>query len=118
MAAINVDQLVADIRAAATPILNKDLATVRGFSERQLMALAQQAALVSAGIASHQIMDDTREFFLHGLEQMTQSFLDTLQGLFMATLEKLWNAIVGVVWNTINGAIAATGIVLPVPTKI
>ncbi len=118
MAVINVDQLVSDIRNAALPILNKDLAAVKGFSERQLKALAQQAALVSAGIAAGQITEETREFFLQGLEQMTQNFLDTLEGLFMLTIEKLWNAIVGVLWNAINGAIATTGIVLPVPTKI
>ncbi|MFX8624353.1 hypothetical protein ABTM07_19395, partial [Acinetobacter baumannii] len=81
MAAINVDQLVTDIRTATMPILNKDLTTVRGFSERQLKALAQQAALIAAGIASGQIPDDTREYFLQGLEHMTQSFLDTLEGL-------------------------------------
>lgn len=118
MAAINIDQLISDIRTATTPIINKDLATVKGFSERQLKALAQQAAIVSAGIAAGQITEETREFFLQGIEHMTQNFLDTLEGLFMLTIEKLWNAIVGVLWNAINGAIAATGIVLPVPTKI
>ena len=118
MSAINVDQLFSDIKTAAMPILNKDLATVTGFSQRQLMALGQQAALVAAGIASGQITEDTREFFVDNLQQMTQNFLDTLEGLFMLTVEKLWNAIVGVIWTTINGAIVATGIVLPVPTKI
>lgn len=118
MATINVDQLISDIRNATMPILNKDLAAVKGFSERQLKALAQQAAIVSEGIATGQITEETREFFLDSLEHMTQNFLDTLQGLFMLTIEKLWNAIVGVIWSAINGAIATTGIVLPVPTKI
>ncbi len=118
MAAIDVDTLLNDIRTAASGIIERDLATVKGFSERQVKAIAQQAALVSGGIASGQITEDTREFLLDGIETMTQNFLDTLTGLFVVTVEKLWNAIVSVVWKAINGAIAATGIALPVPTKV
>lgn len=114
MAAIDVNQLVSDIKTSATQILNKDISTVRGFSERQIKAIGQQAALVAAGIASGQITEETREFFLESLEKMTQNFLDTLQGLLLVTIEKLWNAVVGVIWTAISGA---TGIVLPVPTR-
>ncbi len=117
MAAIDVNQLVSDIKTAATQILNKDISTARGFSERQIKAMSQQAALVATGIASGQITEETREFFLESLERMTQNFLETLQGLLLVTVEKLWNAVVGVIWTAINGAIATTGIVLPVPTK-
>lgn len=119
MAAIDVDQLVVDIKSAATQIINKDIATVKGFSDRQVKAISQQAALVAGGIVTGQITDETREFFLEGIEKMTQNFLDTLQGLVWVTIEKLWNAVVGVVWGAINGAItAATGLVLPAPTKV
>ncbi|RJG13556.1 hypothetical protein D3879_10045 [Pseudomonas cavernicola] len=119
MAAIDIDQLVTDIKNAANKIINKDIATVKGFSERQLKAIGQHAALVAGGIVTGQITDETREFFLDGIENMTQNFLETLQGLFRLTVEKLWNAVVGVVWGAINGAIsAATGLVLPVPTKV
>lgn len=119
MAAINVEQLVTDIKNAATQIINKDISTVKGFSDRQIKAIGQQAALVAGGIITGEITDETREFFLESIEKMTQNFLDTLQGLFWLTVEKLWNAIVEVVWGTINGAIsAATGLILPVPTKV
>jgi hypothetical protein len=118
MAAIDVDQLVTDIKTVATQILNKDITTVNGFSERQITAIGQQAALVAGGIASGQITKETREFFSASLEKMVQDFLETLQGLLWLTIEKLWNAMVGVIWKTINGAIASTGIALPVPVKV
>ena len=118
MAAIDVDQLVTDVKTVATQILNKDITTVNGFSERQLTAIGQQAALVAEGIASGQITKETREFFSASLEKMVQNFLETLQGLLWMTIEKLWNAMVGVIWKTINGAIASTGIALPVPVKV
>jgi len=118
MAAIDVDQLVTDIKTVATQILNKDITTVNGFSERQITAIGQQAALVAGGIASGQITKETREFFSASLEKMVQNFLETLQGLLWLTIEKLWNAMVGVIWKTINGAIASTGIALPVPVKV
>lgn len=118
MAAIDVDQLVTDIKTVATQILNKDITTVNGFSERQIKAIGQQAALVAEGIASGQITKETREFFSASLEKMVQNFLETLQGLLWMTIEKLWNAMVGVIWKTINGAIASTGIALPVPVKV
>ncbi len=118
MAALDVNQLFTDITTAATAVVNQDIATVQGFSERQVQAISQQAALVSSGIVSGQITDATREFFLDSLEHMIQNFLATLRGLLTIALEKLWNAVVGVVWNAINGAIsAATGLVLPVPVK-
>lgn len=117
MAAINVDNLVADIKTATTQIINRDIATVKGFSERQLKAIGLQAALVAGGIASGQITEETREFFLDGIEKMIQNFIATLEGLVQVTVEKIWNATVGIIWNAINGAIAATGLVLPVPTK-
>jgi hypothetical protein len=118
MAKIDVDNLVNEIKDAATQVINKDIATVKGFSERQVRAIGQQAALVADGILTGQITEETREFFLDGIETMTQNFIDTLQGLFLVTVEKTWNAIVRVIWNAINDAIATTGLVLPVPTKV
>ncbi len=118
MTTINVDQLVNDIKAAASQIIETDIATVKGFSERQLKAIAQQTALVAGGIANGQISEDTREFFLDSIEKMTENFLETLQGLLWLTVEKIWNAVIGVIWKAINGAITATGLVLPVPVRI
>lgn len=110
--AIDVAQLIEDIKKAASQVLNKDVTTLRGFSERQLKAIAQQAAFVEAGILSGEITDETRDFFLDSLEDMALNFVKTLRGLMIVTIEKVWNAIVGVIWKSIE---TATGIALPQP---
>lgn len=112
MTTIDLDQLVSDMKTAASGILNADVSTFRGFSERQLKAIAQQAALVATGIATKQITEETEQFFLDSLEDMALSFAKTLRGLLMVTIEKVWNAIVGVLWNAIS---KAANVVLPVP---
>ena len=110
--AIDVAQLVEDIKTAATQILNQDVTTLRGFSERQVKAIAQQAAFVESGILSGEITDETRDFFLDSIEDMALNFVKTLRGLLMVTIEKVWNAIVGVIWKAIE---SATGFTLPKP---
>jgi hypothetical protein len=110
--AIDVAQLIEDIKDAASQVLNKDVATLRGFSERQVKAIAQQAAFVEAGVLSGEITEETRDFFLDSLEDMALNFVKTLRGLLMVTIEKIWNAIVGVIWKAIE---TSTGIVLPRP---
>lgn len=112
MAAIDLDQLVSDMKTAASGILNADVSTFRGFSERQLKAIAQQASLVATGIATKQITEETEQFFLDSLEDMALSFSKTLRGLLMVTIEKVWNAVVGVLWNAIS---KAANVILPVP---
>jgi len=107
---INVAELMEDIKSAATEVLNKDVSTLRGFSERQIKAMAQQTALLAKGVASGEITEDTREFFLDSLEDMALNFAKTLRGLLMVTIEKVWNAVVGVIWKSIE---AVTGIELP-----
>lgn len=104
---IDTAKLIRDMKDAATQILNKDITTLRGFSERQIKAIAQQSELVSIGIVSGQITEETREFFLDSIEDMALNFVKTLRGLLMVTIEKVWNAIVGVLWKAIE---AATGI--------
>jgi hypothetical protein len=110
--AIDVSQLIEDIKNAASQVLNKDVSTLRGFSERQVKAIAQQAAFVEKGILSGGITDETRDFFLDSLEDMALNFVKTLRGLMMVTIEKVWNAIVGVIWKAIE---TSTGITLPKP---
>jgi hypothetical protein len=110
--AIDVVQLIEDMKEAASQVLNKDVTTLRGFSERQVKAIAQQTAFVEAGILNGGITDETRDFFLDSLEDMVLNFVRTLRGLLVVTIEKVWNAIVGVIWNAIK---TATGIVLPIP---
>lgn len=107
---LDVSKLVDDIKAAASGVLEKDVTTLRGFSERQVTAIAQQTKLVTTGIASGQITEETREFFLDSLEDMALNFAKTLRGLLMVTVEKVWNAVVSVMWKAIA---AATGMALP-----
>ena len=108
--AVDIDQLISDIKNATSAILSKDIATVEGFSSRQLNGIATQASLVASGIASGQITDATRDFFLEQLVKLARNFVNTLVGLVIATVERLWNAIVSVIWHTIS---SATGIELP-----
>ncbi|MDE2427812.1 MAG: hypothetical protein KGM99_03740 [Burkholderiales bacterium] len=112
MTTLDVNQLINDLQAAATGVLNADVSTFRGFSQRQVAAIAQQSEFVATGIATGQITADTRDFFLDGIEDMTKSFANTLRGLVMVTIEKVWNAMVGVIWKAIS---TATGLTLPVP---
>lgn len=112
MAAIDLDQLVSDMKMAASGILKADVSTFRGYSERQVKAIAQQAAFVATGIATRQITKETEQFFLDSLEDMALSFAKTLRGLLMVTIEKVWNAVIGVLWNAIS---KAANVILPVP---
>jgi hypothetical protein len=110
--AIDIDQLLGDMKNAASEVLNKDVTELRGFSERQLKAIAQQTALVEGGILSGQITEETRDFLLDSIEDMVRNFAETLRGLMTITIEKVCNAIVGVLWQAIE---AGTSIVLPIP---
>lgn len=107
---IDISSLMEQMKTAASDVANKDISVLKGFSDRQMKAIAQQAALVAAGIASGQITTETQEFFLDSLKTMAQSFANTLQGLAKVTIEKVWNAMVGVLWGAVG---TATGIDIP-----
>jgi hypothetical protein len=109
---IDIEKLVADMKLAASQVLKGDVTKLRGFEERQMKAIAQQAAFIEAGILSGQITEETRDFFLDSLEDMALNFVKTLRGLLMVTVEKVWNAVVGVIWTAIK---ASTGIDLRAP---
>lgn len=109
---IDAGQLIEDIKNAASDVLEEDIATVAGFSERQVEAIAHQTELVGAGILTGQITEETRDFFLDNLKDMAMNLVRVLQGLVTVMIEKAWNAIVGVIWKAIE---AATGVALPTP---
>ena len=111
---INIEKLMNDIKDAASQVINQDVTVLRGFSERQLKALAKQAELIASGVVSGDIDEDLCDFFLDSLEDMALNFAKTLRGLLMVTIEKVWNAIVGVLWSAIS---AATGIDLATPSN-
>ncbi len=98
----DVPTLIAEIKDIATNVLQKDITTVRGFSERQVEAIAKQTVLIQQGIASGEIDEELREFFLDGLEAMALNFVNTLKGILMVTLEKLWNAIVEFLYKAVG----------------
>lgn len=111
---IDIPTLIDDMKNAATAVLDKDVATVKGFSQRQMEAIAGQAELVAAGIASGGITEETRDFLLQGLQEMTHNYVRALAGMELVTVERLWNAVIGVLWKAIG---AATGIDFPVPDR-
>jgi hypothetical protein len=110
--AIDPAQLAADIQAAATAAIGKDVATLRGFSLQQVNAIAQQSVYVAGGIADGSIDDSTRSFFLDSLKDMVRSFINVLAGIIVVMAEEVWNAVVGVIWTAIS---KATGLVLAAP---
>ena len=95
---------MAEIKAAVSGVLEKDVAAVQGFSERQLRALAKQAAWIAEATANGELDDDLRAFFLENLDAVARNFADTLVGLAALTVEKVWNAVVGVLWKAIERA--------------
>lgn len=101
---LDVDQLITDIKDAASTVINRDVAEIRGFSERQVKALAQQARLIAAAIVSGEIDEDLSDYFLDSLEDMALNFARTLRGLLAVTIEKVWNAVVGAIWGAIESA--------------
>jgi hypothetical protein len=102
--ALDVSSLVQEMLGAGKAVLNQDLPALRGFSQQQLEAMAQQAVLIAQGVADGSIDPATRDYFLKSLEEMSRSFVNTLAGLAAVTAEKLWNGIVGVLWGAINEA--------------
>ena len=110
---IDIGQLMDDIKTAASQVVEKDITTMRGFSERQLKALAKQTSLIAEGIRSGDIDEDLRDFFLDSLEDMALNFVKTLRGMLAVTIEKTWNAVVGVIWRAIE---SVTNIALPLPS--
>jgi hypothetical protein len=103
--AIDVNQLIADIKNAASTIIGKDVTMVEGFSQTQATAMATQAAWIASGTLSGQLTPDLRDYFLKNLEDLAKNFANVLKGLLVITIEKVWNAVVGVLWDTIGKAI-------------
>ena len=103
--AIDVGQLVTDMKNAATQVVSKDISKFEGFSEMQMKAIAQQAAFVEAGILTGDITSETKEFFLDSLKDMARNFVNVLVGMVNVEVEKVWNAIVDAIWKALATAI-------------
>ncbi len=98
----DVTTIIKGIKDIASGILEKDISAVRGFSERQVEAIAKQTVIIQKGVANGDIDEDLREFFLDGLEAMALNFVNTLKGILMVTLEKLWNALVNFLYKAVG----------------
>lgn len=98
----NVVNIITELKNIASGILEKDVSEVRGFSERQLEAIAKQTAIIQKGLETGDIDEDLREFFLDGLEAMALNFVNTLKGILMVTLEKLWNALINFLYKAVG----------------
>ena len=107
---LDINQLTSDIKSTVSGIIGKDVETVRGFSKRQLLGIANQTSLVAAGILTGEISDFNRDFFLDQLVELSHNFINTLIGLLLSTIETAWNAVVNVLWGAIS---KATGLQLP-----
>lgn len=101
----NVSSIISELKNIASGILEKDISTVRGFSERQIEAIARQTAIIQKGVLNGDIDEELREFFLDGLEAMALNFVNTLKGILLVTLEKLWNATVNFLYKAVGMAI-------------
>lgn len=99
---INIESIIGEIKETAENILGKDLTSMRGFSKRQLENIANQTVLVGNGIATGQISEFNRDFFLSQLVELVKTFVHSLIGLMVATIEKLWNALVNILWSAIS----------------
>jgi hypothetical protein len=113
MATIDVQNLLAELEAAARGVLGADLAALRQFSAQQLEALARQGVLIAAGVADGSIDAALRAGLLQELGEMTRSFVNTVAGLLLLLAERLWNALIAVLWGAIG---AASGVPLPLPS--
>tara|TARA_R100000935_G_C2826175_1_gene162416 strand:+ start:430 stop:744 length:315 start_codon:yes stop_codon:yes gene_type:complete len=98
----NVAEIITEIKTIASNVLERDIQEVRGFSERQVEAIAKQTAMIKKGVENGEIDDDLREFFLDGLEAMTLNFVNTLKGILAVTIEKLWNALLQFIYKAVG----------------
>ena len=110
----NVDAIVDQVKRAATRIVKTDITNIRGFSERQVRMMAQQARWIAEAEASGEFDKDPklRNWFLTNLEDLARNFAHSLRGLIAITIEKVWNAVVDVLWKVVE---SAAGFRLPRP---
>ncbi|HHT00795.1 MAG TPA: hypothetical protein ENK73_08080 [Thiomicrospira sp.] len=101
---LETEPLILQIKQVSSDILGKDIETFKGFSERQLKAIAEQTVMVEMGIATGEITEATQEFFLKSIKELVKNFTETLKGLMLVTINKLYNAILDVIWTSIRTA--------------
>src|SRR5690606_27917925 len=98
----DVTTIITDIKNIASDILEKDVSVVRGFSERQVEAIAKQTVLNQKGVENGDNVEELRELILDGLEAMALDFVIAIKGILAVTLEKLWNALVNFLYKAVG----------------
>ena len=101
----DVASIIKDIKDISTTILKKDITIVKGFSERQVEAIAKQTIIITEGVANGDIDEELKKFFFDGLKAMAENFVNTLKGILSVTLEKLYNALVDKLWSIVGSAV-------------
>ena len=101
----DVASIIKDIKDISTTILKKDITIVKGFSERQVEAIAKQTVIITEGIANGDIDEELKKFFFDGLKAMAENFVNTLKGILSVTLEKLYNALVDKLWSIVGSVV-------------
>jgi len=101
----DVASIIKDIKDISTTILKKDITIVKGFSERQVEAIAKQTVIITEGVANGDIDEELKKFFFDGLKAMAENFVNTLKGILSVTLEKLYNALVDKLWSIVGSVV-------------
>lgn len=113
---IAIDKLVDGLLDKLSDAINEDIKNHVQFADRQVKALAKQAAWIAADTMSGELDDKERDWFLDDLSELSANFARTVAGLTILTIEKAWNMIVEEIWKTINSAVTTVlGTALPLP---
>jgi hypothetical protein len=110
----SANELVEQMMASASGVLEKNVELIQGFSKSQAEKIAQQTVWVAESDAAGLFKDNAplRDHFLKGIDELIWNFAKTLQGIILTTLEKVWNGIVNVIWTALDKAV---GFALPRP---
>lgn len=115
---IQLNVLLAEIVEVVKGIVDEDWPQISSFAEKQGKLVANQATMIATSRTTGSLRNDEEsfEFFMKHLEDMTRNLTQSIASLSIVTLEKAWNAVVGVIWGAINGALDGFGLAaVPIP---
>jgi hypothetical protein len=96
------DVFTGNISSAVESVTSQDIASIAGFAQQQLQALANQSALVAGMIEANAFTDAEKDFYLDGLKQMAQHFVDTFQQIAALEIQTIYNGIVQAIYASIS----------------
>ncbi len=101
----NVQTIIAGIKAVASGILEKDIAIVKGFSDRQTQKMAMYTADLQIAFKKGSFNDEQKKDALVELKFMVQNFVNTLKGIVTVIIEKIYNAVVRFLFDVVGAVI-------------